>query len=152
MYCKVIVIWNLYSWKEIQIQGTFSVSSEEKEDLPLIAFKLPFGWIFQGVDRGGQPALRDMEATGKFTSFVSKITQCFLHKWDYHLQFKPSCDWAFLVSSESNYGSESNSAFRINPSVMASKSGFSWLAMHSNISVPYSSRTVSFTQLLSTQE
>lgn len=40
MYCKVIVIGNLYSWKEVQVQGTCSVSSEDREDLPLIAFKL----------------------------------------------------------------------------------------------------------------
>lgn len=40
MYCKMIVIWDFYSWKEVQVQGTCSVSSEEREDLPLVAFKL----------------------------------------------------------------------------------------------------------------
>lgn len=91
------------------------------------------------------------KATGKFKSFVSRITQCFLHKWDYHLWFSPSCDWAFPISSESNYGSESNAAFRINPSVMASKSGFSWPAMHGNIPC-HIHLAVGFTQLLNTQE
>lgn len=105
-----------------------------------------------GGGQGSQPALGDTEATGKFASFISRITQSFLHKCDYHLQFSPSCDWAFPISSESSCDSESNSASRINPSVMASKSGFSGPAMHSNISVPYSSCTVSFSQLLGTQE
>lgn len=40
MYCKVLLIWKFYSWKEVQVQGTCSVSSEEREDLPLIGFKL----------------------------------------------------------------------------------------------------------------
>lgn len=40
MYCKVAIVWNLCSWKEVQVQGTCSVSSEDGGDPPLIVFKV----------------------------------------------------------------------------------------------------------------
>jgi len=113
-------------WKRglVHIRGALVIPPARDSLAFLAAFvgKLS-AWVLQdALSTFSQGGRGDRQQASFHPLFPRACSQCFLHAWDFHLRLSHPSDEAFPICSERSYGSESNSAFRINPSVMSIKS------------------------------